>query len=79
MGRPFRHPRSQQERRANSGREHRRVEIEVGGMAYELRIRLRGKRCLKMLVEAWHDLPRGSQRSWKRHRRTQHKLKEMEG
>jgi hypothetical protein len=24
-----------------------------------------------MLPEAWHDLPRGIQRNWKKHRRTQ--------
>jgi hypothetical protein len=28
---------------------------------------------VRMLPEAWHDIPRGSQRSWKKHRRTQYK------
>ncbi len=72
MGRIFRDPRTQQERRANGSREYRRVEVRVGGEILELRIRIRGKRSVRMLVEAWHDLPRGSQRSWKEHRRTQY-------
>ena len=68
MGRQYRNPRTQQERRANGSHEHRHVEIEVGGECHEVRIQIRGKRSVRMLVEAWHDLPRGIQRSWKKHR-----------
>jgi hypothetical protein len=32
-----------------------------------------------MLVQAWHDLPRGRQRSWKRHRSTQYKVRPVGG
>ena len=74
MGRLYRNPRTQQERRGNGGQEYRRVEIRVGGKILEVRIRIRGKRSLRMLVEAWHDLPRQVQRSWKKHRRTQYKV-----
>jgi hypothetical protein len=70
----LRNPRTQQERRLNSNHEYRQVEIAIGGKTYELRIRIRGKRSLGMLVEAWHDMPRETQRSWKRHRRTQYKV-----
>lgn len=75
MGRYYRSPHTQQERRFNASHEYRRVEVSVGGEIYELRVRIRGKRSLKMLVEAWHDLPRQVQRSWKEHRRTQYKGK----
>jgi hypothetical protein len=75
MGTYWRNPDTQQERRVNSSREHRRVEIQVGGETCELRIRIRGKRSVRMLVEAWHDIPRGKQRSWKEHRRTQFRVK----
>ena len=73
MGRYYRNPRTQQERRVNSSYEYRRVEIEVGGKTHELRVRIRGR----MLVEAWHDIPRGIQRSWKEHRQTQYRVKEI--
>jgi hypothetical protein len=73
MGRLYRNPRTQQERRLNGSHEYRRVEIEVGAGTCELRIRIRGKRSVRMLPEAWHDIPRGKQRSWKEHRRTQYK------
>ncbi len=74
MGWRFRNPRTQQERRVNDSREYLRVEIPVGGEIHELRIRVRGKRSPMMLPEAWHDLPRGIQRSWKGHRRTQWRM-----
>ena len=76
MGTYWRNPRTQQERRVNSSHEHRRIEIELGGDTYDIRIRIRGRRGLKMLVEAWHDLPRGIQRTWKKYRRTQYRLKD---
>jgi hypothetical protein len=75
MGWLFRNPRTRQERRINGSREYRRVEVRVGDECRELRIRIRGKRSLRMLVSAWDDLPPGRQRSWKRHRRTQYKVK----
>ena len=77
MGTYWRNPRTQQERRANGSHEHRRVEIQVGGETYEFRIRIRGKRSVLMLVEAWHDIPREKQRSWKEHRRTQYRVKDI--
>lgn len=77
MGRYWRNPRTQQERRVNSGHQHLRVEVEVGGKTCEFRIRIRGKRSVLMLPEAWHDIPRGRQRSWKRYRSTQYKVREM--
>ena len=77
MGWLFRNPRTQQERRINGSHEYRRVEIEVGGEVHVVRIRIRGKRSVRMLPEAWHDLPPGRQRSWKKHRRTQYKAKSM--
>jgi hypothetical protein len=55
------------------------MEVQVHGEFHEVRIRIRGKRSLLMLVEAWNDLPRGRQRSWKRHRRTQYKVKTVGG
>ena len=80
MGWLYRNPRTQQERRVNGSYEYRRVEIEVGGKTLEVRIRVRGKRSLRMLVEAWHDFPRQIQRSWKKHRRTQYyKMKSIGG
>jgi hypothetical protein len=75
MGSLFRNPRTQQERRASSSPEFRRVEIEVGGELLEVRIPIRGRRSSAMLVNARHDLPPGRQRSWKEQRRTQYKGK----
>ena len=72
MGRHYRDPRTQQERRINGSQEQ--VEVEVGGKMQELRIPIRGKRSLLMLVEAWHDLPRRVQRNWKKQRRTQYRV-----
>ncbi len=60
----WRRPRTQQERRANSDPELR----EIG-------IRIRSKRSLRMLVTAYDDLPKESQRNWKGYRRTQWKGK----
>jgi hypothetical protein len=77
MGRHNRNPRTQQERRVNSNHDYRSVEIQIHGEIHTLRIRIRGKRSTGMLVEAWHDLPRQMQRSWKEHRRTQYKGKTM--
>lgn len=71
MGRLFRNPRTQQERLANGNHEYRQVEVQVGGEVHAVRIRIRGKRSLRLLPEAWHDLPRGRQRTWKKHRKTQ--------
>ena len=75
----YRNPRTQQERRANSNPEYRRVETRVGGETLEVRIRIRGKRNCRMLVTAYDDLPRQIQRSWKKHRRTQYKVKDVGG
>lgn len=75
MGRHNRNPRTQQERRFNASHEYRRVEVLIGDEIHALRIRIRGKRSIRMLVEAWHDLPRQVQRSWKQYRQTQYKEK----
>ena len=75
MGWLFRNPHTQQERRINGSHEYRRVEIEVGGEVHVVRIRIRGKRSVRMLPEAWHDLPPGVQRSWKWHRRIQYRVR----
>jgi hypothetical protein len=77
MGWFFRNPRTQQERRANGNREFRRVEIQVGGETLAIPIRIRGKRSQRMLVTAYDDLPRERQRSWKKHRWTQYKARDM--
>ena len=79
MGRLFRNPRTQQERRSNGNPEYRRVEIQVHGEFHGVRIRIRGKRSVRMLVEAWHDLPRQMQRSWKKYRRTQYTVRDVGG
>jgi hypothetical protein len=79
MGWLFRSPRTQQERRTNGDPEYRRVEIHVGGKTIEVRIPIRGRRSSAMLVNAWHDLSPGRQRSWKRHRRTQYRTKSIGG
>jgi hypothetical protein len=34
---------------------------------------------VRMLVEAWHDLPRQMQRSWKKYRRTQYTVRDVGG
>ena len=77
MGWRYRNPHTQQERRVNGTHEYRRIEIRVGDEILALRVRIRGKRSPTMLPEAWHDLPRGIQRSWKRHRRTQWRAREV--
>ena len=77
MGRRYRNPRTQRERRVNGTYEYRRVETRVGDEILSLRVRIRGKRSVRMLPEAWHDLPRQIQRSWKRHLRTQWRAKEV--
>jgi hypothetical protein len=77
MGRHNRNPRTQQERRLNSSREYRSIEIQIHGEIHALRIWIRGKRSTGMLVEAWNDLPRQVQRSWKKYRRTQCKVTSM--
>jgi hypothetical protein len=74
MGTFWRNPRTQQERRANSSTEYRRLEIQVGSEILNITVRIRGRRCLGMLVHAYRDLPRRAQRSWKKHRRTQWKV-----
>lgn len=79
MGWLFRNPHTQQERRVASSHEYRRIEVEVHGEVKEFRIRIRGKRSVRMLVSALDDLPRGFQRSWKRHRKTQYRLKSVGG
>lgn len=77
MGALFRNPCSQQERRANSSPELRRVEIVIGSEILEVRIPIRGRRSSAMLVNAWHDISREMQRSWKEHRRTQYRMKHI--
>ena len=79
MGWLYRNPRTQQERRFNGSHDDRRVEIEVGGEVHVVRIRIRGKRSTRMLPQAWHDLPPGRQRSWKRDRRTQYRVRPVGG
>ena len=75
MGYAFRDPRAWQERRVNGSHEYRRVEVRVGDEVREFHVRIRGKRSARMLPEAWDDLPRGKQRSWKVHRRTQYRAR----
>jgi hypothetical protein len=60
MGTWLRNPRTTQERRANQDWP------------------VRGRRLPNRLPEAWDDVPRrdADDRSWKRHRRTQYKVKE---
>ena len=79
MGWYDRNPRTQQERRFNASHDYRRIEIEVGGEVHAVRIRIRGKRSTRMLPEAWHDLPRGRQRSWKKHRKMQYRVRPVGG
>jgi len=59
----LRRPRTQQERRSCCNLEY----LELG-------VRIRGKRCLRRLVHAFLDIPRGSQLSWKSYRTTQFKV-----
>jgi hypothetical protein len=75
----YRNPRTQQERRVNSNPEYRRIEVEVRGEFHAVRIQIRGKRSLTMLVQACDDLPPGIQRSWKKYRRTQYKVRPVGG
>jgi hypothetical protein len=75
MGWIWRNPRTQQERRVNSGQRHLRVEVEVGGKTFCVRIHIRGKRSAAMLRNAWDDITKGRQRSWKKFRRTQYRAK----
>ena len=49
MGWLFRNPHTQQERRVNSSREYRRIEIQIGGEFRELRIRIRGSPSISSL------------------------------
>ena len=70
-------PAPEQERRFNSTHEYRRMEVQVHGEFHEVRIRIRGKRSVRMLVNAWDDLPRQVQRNWKKYRRTQYKVKTL--
>ena len=79
MGWCYRSPRTQQERRTNGSHEYRRIDVEVHGEVKGFRIRIRGQRSTTMLVEAWHDLPRQVQRSWKKHRKTQYKVRPVGG
>jgi len=67
--------RAQQERRVNGSREFRQIEIQVRAQILDVCIRIRGKRNVRMLPAAWHDLGRQLQRKWKRQRRTQYKAK----
>jgi hypothetical protein len=60
----WRRPRTQQERRANCDLELR-----------ELGIRIRAKRGLRMLVTAYDDIPKESQRNWKSYRRTRWRVR----
>lgn len=67
----LRHPRTTQERRANGKRDI----LDIDGY----KIRLRGKRNLTNLPEAWDDIGRSDWRhhSWKRHRKTQYKCSNL--
>jgi hypothetical protein len=73
----YRNPRTTQERRANRTYENRRVEFEIGGNVLEVRIRIRGARHEPMLPQMLHDIVTRTQRSWKQHRLTQYKTKDM--
>jgi hypothetical protein len=77
MGTYCRNPRTEQERRVNSSHRHLRVEVEVGGETYEIRIRIRGKRSAAILRNAWDDIVKTRQRSWKKFRRTQYKVTDV--
>jgi hypothetical protein len=77
MGTYCRNPRTEQERRVNSGQRHLRVEVEVGGKTCWVRIHIRGKRSAAMLRNAWDDITKGRQRSWKKFRRNQYKTRDM--
>jgi hypothetical protein len=77
MGWIWRNPRTQQERRVNSGHQHLRVEVEVGGKTCWVRIRIRGRRSAAMLRNAWDDISKGRQGCWKKFRRTQYKVRDM--
>ena len=77
MGTYYRNPRTQQERRINSGNEYRLFEILIGGKFHQVHVRIRGKRRLRQMVHAFLDLPRQRQRNWKEHRRTQYKMREI--
>jgi hypothetical protein len=59
----LRHPHTTQERRMNG---HRCSNQEIP---------IRAKRGGAVLVEVWDDIVTGSQRSWKKHRKTQYKLR----
>ncbi len=62
-----RRPRTTQERRANG----KGLFLDID----EYRIKLRGKRNIPNLVDAWDDIMKSTwgHRSWKRHRKTQWK------
>ena len=60
----WRKPRTQQERRFCCNPEYR-----------ELGVRIRAKRSLRNIVHTFLDLPRQHQRSWKKHRRTQWRVR----
>jgi len=79
MGWFYRTPRIRQERRVNGSREYRRIEVLVGGELHEFRVRIRGKRSVRMLPEEWDDQPRTRQRTWKEHRHTQYKVRPVGG
>jgi hypothetical protein len=53
------------------------MEVQVHGEFHAVRIRIRGKRSVWMLVNAWDDLPRQVQRNWKNYRRMQYKVKPL--
>lgn len=71
MGRCLRRPHTRQERRFSG---HRSI-IEQDNY----RVYLRARRSFHMLPTVWDDLIRGDKdnRSWKRFRKTQYKIKEV--
>jgi len=59
----YRHPKTSQERK------HHQSEWED-----DIFVPIRGARKTRNLVDAWDDVPRHFQRSWKKQRRTQYKV-----
>jgi hypothetical protein len=79
MGAYYRNPRTMQERRANRSYENRHVEFEVGGETFDIRIKIRGVRHEPMLPQMLDDMVARTQRSWKKYRHTQYKVRPVGG
>lgn len=64
----LRHPRTTSERRASDA-------VDNDPEMREYKVKSRAKRSKAMLPSAWDDLPRHVDKSWKRHRKTQYRMK----